>query len=112
MSLASLRRIFPPISATPAPPRPTALTSQPRPKRQSTDMPAMPSKKERDAEHANGKAEEDDVDVVIAHDIVKMKEEAAAEPEQRSTPNRSRGRVTKAEMRELFENVSSPLAKV
>lgn len=113
VSLAALRKIFPPISASPVPPRPAALTSQPRPKRQSTDLSAPPSaKKERDDKEKDESSNGDDGDVVISQDVKMKHEEDGADPEPRSTPPRPRGRVSKAEMRELFENVSSPLSKV
>lgn len=115
VSLAALRKIFPPISASPVPPRPAALASQPRPKRQSTDMSAPPSaKKEREDKEKDESSNDngDDGDVVISQDVKMKHEEEGAEPEPRSTPPRPRGRVSKAEMRELFENVSSPLSKV
>jgi hypothetical protein len=119
--LAALRKIFPPISASPVAPRPPLL-SQPRPKRASTDLPAPPPTRRRsngdeddDSENIHAKEEEVDVDVdVVDSGDVPMRERAPEEPVARSvaSPRRVSGKVSKAEMKELFENVSSPLVKV
>lgn len=129
-SVAALRKIFPPISAQPSAPRP-AILAQPRPKRQSAEMPAPSGRRSSTNSDEVVLRDDRDVDVAGAEEVVVVKKkepkhhhdkhdkhggeehaEKTKSPAARSPASRGGGKMSKADLRELFENVSSPLVQV